>query len=111
VEVLDIYLDMIDGEVCLCADGGHGRPSGMCRLMNPWHERGYVRAGRTGHPVSGQCWAPGCGPGSIPFMDTIGIGRPVLERGLLHASLSDPAMESMNLLNQVAERYPKAVSM
>ncbi|HXT93992.1 MAG TPA: PLP-dependent aminotransferase family protein [Trebonia sp.] len=35
----------------------------------------------------------------------------MLERGLLHASLSDPAMESMNLLNQVAERYPKAVSL
>jgi len=33
-----------------------------------------------------------------------------IDRGSLHASLTDTAMESMNLLNQVAERYPKAIS-
>jgi (S)-3,5-dihydroxyphenylglycine transaminase len=38
-------------------------------------------------------------------------GRVALERDRLHASLNDAAMESMNLLNQVAERYPKAVSL
>ncbi len=42
-------------------------------------------------------------------------GRPVraaadLDMAGLHASLEDPALESMNFLNEVASRYPEAVS-
>jgi (S)-3,5-dihydroxyphenylglycine transaminase len=33
-----------------------------------------------------------------------------LERGELHAALSDPALDSMNFLNEVTFRYPEAIS-
>lgn len=36
--------------------------------------------------------------------------RAVLRREDLHASLSDPLMDTMNFLNEVAERYPQAIS-
>lgn len=34
----------------------------------------------------------------------------VLHRADLHASLSDPVMETMNFLNEIAMRYPQAIS-
>jgi (S)-3,5-dihydroxyphenylglycine transaminase len=34
----------------------------------------------------------------------------MLDRGTLHAALADPALESMNFLNEVAIRYPDAIS-
>ncbi|MFC0548228.1 aminotransferase-like domain-containing protein [Kutzneria chonburiensis] len=34
----------------------------------------------------------------------------VLDSGQLHSSLSDPALTSMNLLNEVAGRYPEAIA-
>jgi (S)-3,5-dihydroxyphenylglycine transaminase len=42
--------------------------------------------------------------GSYPM-----AAREPLNVGLLHASLSDPAMSSMNFLNEIAGRYPGAV--
>ncbi|MFC6016179.1 aminotransferase class I/II-fold pyridoxal phosphate-dependent enzyme [Plantactinospora solaniradicis] len=36
--------------------------------------------------------------------------RAVLHRADLHASLSDPLMETMNFLNEIAMRYPEAIS-
>src|SRR5947209_17445486 len=34
----------------------------------------------------------------------------MLDRGTLHAALADPALESMNFLNEIANRYPDAIS-
>ncbi|HTI23247.1 MAG TPA: PLP-dependent aminotransferase family protein, partial [Kutzneria sp.] len=34
----------------------------------------------------------------------------VLDSGQLHSSLSDPALTSMNLLNEIAGRYPEAIA-
>lgn len=41
---------------------------------------------------------------------TTKLGGRVLERGDLHGSLDDPALLSMNLLNEIADRFPDAIS-
>jgi (S)-3,5-dihydroxyphenylglycine transaminase len=65
------------------------------------------------------CGLPGLGPVGpelvltptpdpvVPAADRAGV---VLRRADLHASLSDPLLETMNFLNEVATRYPAAIS-
>jgi (S)-3,5-dihydroxyphenylglycine transaminase len=43
-------------------------------------------------------------------VDEIGVAACDLAASALHGSLVDPALESMNFLNEVASRYPEAVS-
>lgn len=49
--------------------------------------------------------------GPLPSRSRVEASAPErLSRRRLHASLSDPALEAMNFLNEVAGRYPDAVS-
>ena len=43
-------------------------------------------------------------------VESVGTPVDVWQRSDLHASLADPALESMNLLNEIANRFPEAIS-
>ena len=46
----------------------------------------------------------------LKFMDVMSSVLAELDRTTMHASLGAAAMESMTLLNEIAERYPEAIS-
>ncbi|TDC75603.1 aminotransferase class I/II-fold pyridoxal phosphate-dependent enzyme [Streptomyces hainanensis] len=93
----------------LAADGQRGVAGVLGILVDELREAMHLTG--TPHPAAAGPWlvAPGTtppppAPASIPGDDA------PLRRTDLHASLSDPVLDAMTFLNEIADRYPEAIS-
>ncbi|MBP0452702.1 aminotransferase class I/II-fold pyridoxal phosphate-dependent enzyme [Kitasatospora sp. RG8] len=111
-DVLGILADELTETMILTGTPSVGDAgTGLVRLAPPGHTSGHGASGYGPVPVLREpVLREPAGGEPVGRESSEGMPGPGLRRADLHASVSDPVLDTMNFLNEITHRYPDALS-